>query len=100
MARIDIAHVPYRGGGASTNDLLGGRITAIFVSPSSVGGYLKAGRLNQALTKLLTLPEMREQLLERGMEPMPGTSGALARYIEREHASWGRVIREARIAPE
>lgn len=54
-------------------------------------------RLNQELVKVLAAPEVREQLLSHGLEPMPGTSEALAKYIEREYATWGRVVREAKI---
>jgi tripartite-type tricarboxylate transporter receptor subunit TctC len=147
VARIDIVHVPYKGGGPATTDLLGGQIAAVFATPASVVGHIKAGRLralattgaqrsqampevptiaesgypgyeatnwyayvapvrtpkeilvrlNQELVKVLSAPEVREQLLSHGLEPMPGTSEALAKYAEREYATWGRVVREARI---
>ena len=48
--------------------------------------------------KALSAPEVREQLITHGLEPQPGTSEALAKTIEREHATWGRVVREAKIA--
>jgi tripartite-type tricarboxylate transporter receptor subunit TctC len=146
-AKIDFVHVPYKGGGPATTDLLGGQITAIFATPASVVGHIKAGklralastgaqrslampevptiaesgypgyeatnwyayvapvktpkeilvRLNQALVKSLAAPEVREQLIGHGLEPQPGTSEALARYIEREYATWGRVVKEAKI---
>jgi tripartite-type tricarboxylate transporter receptor subunit TctC len=147
FARIDIVHVPYKGGGPATADLLGGQIAAVFATPASVVGHIKAGRLralattgpqrslampevptiaesgypgyeatnwyayvapvktpkeilvrlNQELVKVLAAPDVREQLLSHGLEPMPGTSEALAKYIEREYATWGKVVREARI---
>jgi tripartite-type tricarboxylate transporter receptor subunit TctC len=31
------------------------------------------------------------------MEPAPSTGEAFARYIEREYAIWGRVVKEAKI---
>ncbi len=31
------------------------------------------------------------------MDAVPGTSQALQRYIEREYATWGRVVKEAKI---
>jgi len=147
VAKIDIVHVPYKGGGPATTDLLGGQIAAVFATPASVVGHIKTGRLralattgaqrspampevptiaesgypgyeatnwyayvapvktpkeivvrlNQELVKVLAVPEVREQLLGHGLEPAPGTSEALAKYIEREYATWGRVVREARI---
>jgi tripartite-type tricarboxylate transporter receptor subunit TctC len=150
VARIDIVHVPYKGGGPATTDLLGGQIAAVFATPASVVGHIKAGRLralattgaqrspampevptiaesgypgyeatnwyayvapvktpkeilarlNQELVKVLAVPEVREQLLSHGLEPKPGTSEALARYMESEYATWGKVVREARIAAD
>ena len=147
-AKIDLVHVPYKGGGPATTDLLGGQITAIFSTPASVVGHIKAGRLralattgaqrslampevptiaesgypgyeatnwyayvapvktpreivarlNQELVKVLSAPDVREQLLSHGLEPQPGTSEALAKTIEREYATWGRVVKEAKIA--
>jgi tripartite-type tricarboxylate transporter receptor subunit TctC len=147
-ARIDFVHVPYKGGGPATTDLLGGQISAIFSTPASVVGHIKAGklralattgaqrslampevptiaesgypgyeatnwyayvapvktprefvaRLNQELVKVLAAPEVREQLISHGLEPQPGTSEALAKTIEREYATWGRVVKEAKIA--
>jgi tripartite-type tricarboxylate transporter receptor subunit TctC len=146
-AGIDIVHVPYKGGGPATTDLLGGQIAAIFATPASVVGHIKTGRLralattgpqrslampdvptiaesgypgyeavnwyayvapvktpkeilvrlHQELVKVLNVPEVREQLISHGLEPQPGTAESLAKYIEREYATWGRVVREAKI---
>jgi tripartite-type tricarboxylate transporter receptor subunit TctC len=147
QAGIDFVHVPYKGGGPATTDLLGGQISAIFATPASVVGHIKTGRLralattgpqrslampevptiaesgypgyeavnwyayvapaktpreilvrlNQELVKVLNVPEVREQLISHGLEPQPGTAESLAKYIEREYATWGRVVREAKI---
>ena len=147
VAKIDIVHVPYKGGEPAVRDLLGGQIAAVFATPASSGGHIKAGkaralamtgrarspafpevptiaesgfpgyeatnwyayvapartpkeivaRWNQELVKVLSAPDVREQLLGHGLEPMPGTAEELARHIEREHATWGRVVKEAKI---
>lgn len=57
-------------------------------------------RLNRELVKVLETPEVRDQLFTHGMEPMPGSSEALAKYIERELAVWGKVVKEAGIRAE
>jgi tripartite-type tricarboxylate transporter receptor subunit TctC len=57
-------------------------------------------RLNRELVKVLNTPEVREQLLAQGMEPQPGTSEELARYIQREYTTWGKVVKEAGIKAE
>ena len=147
MAKVDIVHVPYKGGGPAVTDLLAGQIAAVFATPASAGQHVKAGKLralavtgtarsptmpdvptiaesgypgyeatnwyayvaaartpkdilerwNRELVKVLTTPEVRDQLLGNGLEPQPGTSEALARHMERELAVWGRVVKEAGI---
>jgi tripartite-type tricarboxylate transporter receptor subunit TctC len=147
MAKIDIVHVPYKGGAPATTDLLAGQVAAIFSTPVSVLPHIKSGRLRAlattGATRALTMPDLptiaesgypgyeatnwygyaapaktpkeiivrlhkelfailsdpsiKEQLLSHGMEPAPGTSEAFRQYIEREHATWGRVVREAKI---
>ena len=148
MAKIDIVHVPYKGGGPAMQGLLGGQISAYFATPVSALPYIKAGRaralattgatrspfmpdvptvaesgfegyeatnwyayvvpartpreiverLNRELVKALGAPEVRELLHKQGVEPKPGTIEELARTIEREYATWGRVVKEARIS--
>ena len=45
MARINIVHVPYKGGAAVVTDMLGGRIDLMFYSLAVVQPQIKAGRL-------------------------------------------------------
>jgi tripartite-type tricarboxylate transporter receptor subunit TctC len=45
MARIDIVHVPYKGGGPAMQGLLGGQVAAIFATPVSSMGQRKAGKV-------------------------------------------------------
>lgn len=44
-AKIDIRHIPYRGTGPLTNDLLGGQVQMGFVSVTAVAPHIKAGKL-------------------------------------------------------
>jgi tripartite-type tricarboxylate transporter receptor subunit TctC len=147
MAKVDIVHVPYKGGAPAMTDLLSGQIAAIFATPITAGPHIKAGRiralattgtsrtpsmpdvptvaesgypgyeavnwycfmapgrtpkdvlerLHREITAALGEREIREQLMSHGMDSVPGTSEALARTIEREYATWGRVVKEARI---
>jgi tripartite-type tricarboxylate transporter receptor subunit TctC len=147
MAKVDIVHVPYKGGGPAMQGLLGGQVAAIFATPVSSMAQRKAGRvatiattgatrdpmladvptiaesgypgyealnwyaylapaktpkeiverLNAELVKALGAADVRDLLAKQGLEPKPSTSAELANYIEREYATWGRVVKEAGI---
>jgi len=43
--RAELVHIPYKGGGPAMIDLLGGRITMIFASPSTALQHIKAGKI-------------------------------------------------------
>jgi tripartite-type tricarboxylate transporter receptor subunit TctC len=147
VAKIDIVHVPYKGGGPAMQGFLGGQVDSFFATPTSSGGQVKAGkaraiattgtrraallpdvptvaesgypgyealnwyayfgpkgmprdvvqRLNRELAKALQHPETVALLHKQGVEPQPGTPEELARYVEREYQTWGRVVKEAGI---
>lgn len=147
VAKIDIVHVPYKGGGPAVKDLVGGQIPAVFATPASSGAFVKSGRiialattgatrstympdvptvaesgypgyeatnwyaymapaktpkeilarLHRDLVKVLGAPDVRQQLSGHGLEPAPGSSEELAAYIEREYATWGKVVKDAHI---
>ena len=45
MAKIDLVHVPYKGAGPASQDLLGGQVTILFDTIFSQMGNVKAGKL-------------------------------------------------------
>jgi tripartite-type tricarboxylate transporter receptor subunit TctC len=45
LTGVEMVHVPYRSGGASLNDLLGGQVQVTFESTSAALGYVRAGAL-------------------------------------------------------
>ena len=150
MAKANLTHVPYKGGGPAMSDLIGGQIPSIFASattavPQVKGGKIRAlgttgakrsaslpdvptiaesgypgyeatnwyayvapaktpretvARLNREIVKTLRDPETREHILKQGEEPTPSTPEELAKHMAREHATWGRVIKEAGIPVE
>ena len=53
-AGIDIVHVPYKGGGPAMIDLLAGRITAYYSTPSTAGPHIESGKLRALATTGLT----------------------------------------------
>ncbi|MCX7142252.1 MAG: tripartite tricarboxylate transporter substrate binding protein [Proteobacteria bacterium] len=54
-------------------------------------------RLNRDLVKALNNPEAAALLHQQGLEPNPGSPAELARYMEREHDTWGKVVKQAGI---
>jgi tripartite-type tricarboxylate transporter receptor subunit TctC len=147
VAKIDIVHVPYKGGGPAMQGFLGGQIDSFFATPTSSIGQINAGkaraiattgtkraallpdvptvaesgypgyealnwyayfgpkglpkdiveRLNRELAKALNSSDTGALLQKQGVEPQPGTPEELARYVEREYQTWGRVVKEAGI---
>jgi len=58
-AGIDIVHVPYRGGGPSINDLVGGQVQMTFEGVSVLRPLIESGRLRAlAVTSAQRLPQL------------------------------------------
>jgi tripartite-type tricarboxylate transporter receptor subunit TctC len=62
LTRIDMLHVPYRGGGPAVIDLLGGQVQAYFGTTASSIEYIRAGRLRAlavtTATRAAALPDV------------------------------------------
>ncbi len=50
MAKIDIVHVPYKGGGPAMQGILGGQVTSVFATPISAWPHIKAGKVRAIAT--------------------------------------------------
>src|SRR5713226_5939218 len=50
MAKIDIVHVPYKGGGPAMQGMLGGQVTSVFATPISAWPHIKAGKVRAIAT--------------------------------------------------
>jgi len=70
MAGIQLTHVPYRGSGQATTDLLGGTVLMAMPGTAGMVGHIKAGKLRPLATSGLTrspqLPEV-PTLAESGL---------------------------------
>jgi tripartite-type tricarboxylate transporter receptor subunit TctC len=149
MARIEIVHIPFKGGAPALNELLAGRLSMYFATMSTAGPHITSGKLlplattgltrapflpdlptvaehlpgftatnwyafiasartppavldrwNLELVKALKAPEVADELNRAGLLPAPGTRDELARYIERESRTWGKVIVDRKITAE
>jgi tripartite-type tricarboxylate transporter receptor subunit TctC len=45
MAKVDITHIPYKGGGPAHTDLLGGQIDFVFATIAGVAKYIDSGQM-------------------------------------------------------
>ena len=45
MAKVDITHIPYKGGAPALNELLAGRLSMYFATMSTTGQYFAGGKL-------------------------------------------------------
>jgi tripartite-type tricarboxylate transporter receptor subunit TctC len=73
-----------------------------FVSTAWVGLFAPAGtpaaivdQLNAAVTRILRIAEVRDQLLANGIEPIGSTPGELQATVKSEIDTWARVFKEA-----
>jgi len=89
LAKVDMLHVPYKGGGPATAAIVGGQVGVLFTGLGNVWDHVKAGKLN-----LLAVTENRRSELLPGV-PMVGES--LPGY---EVAVWYGVWAPAATPPE
>ncbi|CAN5432721.1 tripartite tricarboxylate transporter substrate binding protein [soil metagenome] len=69
------------------------------VGPSGYPADLVA-RINRETVKILERPEVVERLNAEGSVLIPGTPQQFAELIQKEHAKWGALIRDANIKLE
>ena len=52
-------------------------------------------RLNAAIRRALADPQVRQALVGRGAQPVPGTADEFARHIAAESEKWARVVKQS-----
>ena len=57
-------------------------------------------RLHAEINRILALPEMRDRLLQLGLDPLIGTSVQLGELVRSELPKWARITKDAGIKPE
>lgn len=86
---VDIQHVPYRGGGAAVNDLLGGHIGAAFLSLSAAVPHIGTGKI-----KIIA---MVEKTRYSAMPDIPTVGETVPGF---EMSSWLGIFAPAGTPPE
>ena len=72
MAKIDLLHVPYKGTGQATADLLAGQIDLLFAPAQAVLSHVKAGKLKALATTGAKRPETIPDLPTVAESGLPG----------------------------
>ena len=72
-----------------------GGILALAGTPKDV-----VDKLNAEMNKALAAPDVRQRMLDAGIEPAGGTAQQFAAFIQSEMVKWGKVAKTAGIQPE
>ena len=108
MAKIDVVHVPYKGGGPAAVALLSGEITMILGEPASIVGFVKSGKVRAlAVTgekRALVMPDL-PTMQEAGVPGYSATSwngmlapaGVPAPIVKRLNDDFNRIIADPEI---
>jgi tripartite-type tricarboxylate transporter receptor subunit TctC len=91
LAGIDLQHIPYKGAGPATNDVLGGQIPFAIVGMAPVLGHIRAGKLVPLAVTQSRRPTWAPDL------PTVAESPGLAGF---EATHWMGVLAPARTPPE
>jgi tripartite-type tricarboxylate transporter receptor subunit TctC len=67
-----------------------------FVAPSKTPVVI-LDRWNREIVKALNAPDVKDELLKRGLIPSATTRDELAKFIASESATWEKVVRERKI---
>lgn len=89
MAKVELTHVPYRGGGPALNDVMGGQVPLFFANVASSLGHIQSGRLRPLA--------VTSRLRSRVLPDLPTLDEAgLKGY---EVLEWNPVLAPAGVAP-
>jgi tripartite-type tricarboxylate transporter receptor subunit TctC len=145
MAKVNLVHVPYKGGGPAMVDLIAGHVEIFVAVISTAVPQVKAGkaralavtgtkravtlpdvptvaetglkgyeatnwygyvappgtpraiveRLHKATVAVLEMPDVKQTLLDQGIDAAPSTPEQFTAYIRSETGKWAKVIKAA-----
>ena len=107
LAKVELTHVPYRGGGPALNDVIGGQVPLFFANVASSLGQIQSGRLRPlavtAATRCRRCPTCRRwpKPVSRGMRskwnPVLAPAGLPAATRDKLVAAIGRAMADAEV---
>lgn len=108
LAKVQLTHVPYRGGGPAMNDVMGGQVPLFFANVASSLGQIQGGRLRPlavtAATRCRALPEV-PTMAEAGVKghevlewnPVLAPAGLAPAVQQRLTAALGRAMADPEV---
>jgi tripartite-type tricarboxylate transporter receptor subunit TctC len=107
MGKVEIVHIPFKGGAPAMNELLAGRISMYFATMSTAGPHIAAGKLiplaTTGLTRAPFLPEL-PTVSEAGLKGFSATNWyafvATARMPAPMLERWNQELVKALKSPE
>jgi tripartite-type tricarboxylate transporter receptor subunit TctC len=89
MAKVELNHIPYKGGGPALNDVMGGQVPLFFANVASSLGHIQSGRLRPLA--------VTSKLRSRALPDLPSMEEAgLKGY---EVLEWNPVLAPAGVPP-
>lgn len=150
VAKVDIMHVPYKGGGPALVDTMAGMVDMSFPVLSAAVPHVQSGKLrpigvtgpkrspllpnvptlqesgatgynfetwfmvfapantprpiidklNAALNKAISSPELKDKLIKDGFDPLPSTPAQAQARLTQELPAWSKLIKERGISAD
>ena len=88
-AKVDLAHVPYRGAAPAVADLVGGQVQAAFMVPGNVQQFAKEGKLRLIACAVSRL-DIDPRVARRARDPRSGATRAAERIADGASAKRSR----------
>ena len=108
LAKVDLTHVPYKGGAQSMLDLIAGQVHGAFQTPPTIGAHLKSGKLRAIAMGTAKRSEFAPDLPTIAETGVPGYDAAVwyalfapravnARIVERWNTEINRLLQSPEV---
>jgi tripartite-type tricarboxylate transporter receptor subunit TctC len=92
LAKVDLTHVPYKGGGQSMLDLIAGQVQGVFQTLPTVGAHLKSGKLRAIAMGTAKRSEFMPELPTIAESGVPGYDASVWYAVFAPRAVDARIV--------